>query len=336
MANRDIIVIGGSTGSGRVLKRLMSDLPADMQASLFIATHVPTHSPGYLAENLAGCGPLPVSAAIDGQPIEKGHVYVAVPDRHLLIVDGTVRLGDGPRENMTRPAIDPLFRSAALSYGPRAVGVLISGLLNDGASGLAAIKACGGTAVVQHPIDAEADQMPLSALETVDVDEVATAGDLAQLLVEMSRSTAGEARRPPASLQLEVAIAGGSRLGSEELLNIADPSALTCPNCQGVLSEVRGEHPLRYRCQIGHAVTAEVLAGRNDQVNEAMRVALRVMEERVTLVTRMARDARATGRDAVAELYESRAREYSGYAETLRAAAISTMRQTSGDSTQDC
>lgn len=208
MANRDIIVIGGSTGSGRVLKRLMSDLPADMQASLFIATHVPTHSPGYLAENLAGCGPLPVSAAIDGQPIEKGHVYVAVPDRHLLIVDGTVRLGDGPRENMTRPAIDPLFRSAALSYGPRAVGVLISGLLNDGASGLAAIKACGGTAVVQHPIDAEADQMPLSALETVDVDEVATAGDLAQLLVEMSRSTAGEARRPPASLQLEVAIAG--------------------------------------------------------------------------------------------------------------------------------
>ena len=335
MANKDIIVIGGSTGSGSVLKRLMSDLPADMQASLFVATHVPTHSPGYLAESLAGCGPLPVSTAIDGQPIQKGHVYVAVPDCHLLVVDGTVRLGDGPRENMTRPAIDPLFRSAALSYGPRTVGVLVSGLLNDGASGLAAIKSCGGTAVVQHPIDAEADQMPLAALETVEVDEVAAARDLAELLVRISRSTAGEAHCPTAALQLEVAIAGGSRLGSDELQRIADPSALTCPNCQGVLSEVRDEHPLRYRCQIGHAMTAEVLAERNDQVNEAMRIALRVMEEKVTLVTRMARDARATGRDAVADLYESRSREYSGYAETLRAAAIRTMRQTADNSAQD-
>lgn len=333
MANKDITVIGGSTGSGQVLKRLMSDLPGDMQASLFIATHVPMNSLGYLAESLAGCGPLPVSAAVDGQPIEKGHVYVAVPDRHLLVVDGTMRLGDGPRENMTRPAIDPLFRSAALSYGPRTVGVVITGLLNDGASGLAAIKACGGTAVVQHPLDAEADQMPLAALETVAIDEVAAARDLGRLLAEISRRPAGEALDPPVSLQLEVEIAAGSRLGSEELGQFADPTALTCPNCSGVLSEIRNERPLRFRCQTGHALTADVLETRHQEVEHAMRVALRVMEERLTLVTRMARDARATGRDAVAELYESRACEYSAYAETLRRAAIRTMHPATEDST---
>jgi two-component system chemotaxis response regulator CheB len=326
MPNRDIIVIGGSAGSGAVLQRIMEDLPADLPASIFIATHVPSQSAGYLADALARVGALPVRSAVDGQPIEPGCVYVAVPDRHLLVIDGTVRLGDGPRENMTRPAIDPLFRSAALSYGPRTVGVILSGLLNDGASGLAAIKACGGTAVVQHPLNAVADQMPLAALEAVSVDRVAPPEDLGGILAEISRTAAGEACEPPTGLELEVEIAGGARLGAEALRKIADPSALSCPDCQGVLSEIRDGQPLRYRCQIGHAHTAEFLASRNREVEEAMRVALRVMEERVTLVTRMAKDARTSGRDAVAELYEARAEEYGRYASMLRTAANEAMR----------
>jgi two-component system, chemotaxis family, protein-glutamate methylesterase/glutaminase len=326
MANRDIVVIGGSAGSGAALQRIMADLPADLPASLFVATHVPSQSAGYLADMLARAGPLPVRSAVDGQPIERGHVYVAVPDRHLLVIDGTMRLGDGPRENMTRPAIDPLFRSAALSYGPRVVGVVLSGLLNDGASGSRAIKACGGTAVVQHPIDAAEDQMPLAALECVDADEVAAAAELASVIVQVSRSPAAKARKPPPGLALEVEIAAGSRLGSAALRQIADPSALSCPDCHGVLSEVRDEKPLRYRCQIGHAQTAEVLAARGEEVQDAMRIALRVMEERVTLVTRMAADARQTGRNAVAELYEARAVEYGRYAAILREAAIEALR----------
>src|SRR5215471_13826381 len=147
MPNRDIIVIGGSAGSGAVLQRILSDLPSDLPASIFVATHLHSKSAGYLAEMLGRASSLEVANAIDGQPIEKGRVYVAVPDSHLLVVDGTMRLGDGPRENMTRPAVDPLFRSAALSYGARAVGVILSGMLNDGASGLWAIKECGGTAI---------------------------------------------------------------------------------------------------------------------------------------------------------------------------------------------
>jgi two-component system chemotaxis response regulator CheB len=275
---------------------------------------------------LARSSTLRVVHATDGQPIECGCVYVAVPDRHMLIIDGTIRFGRGPRENMTRPAIDPLFRSAALSYGSRTVGVLLSGLLNDGVAGLSAIKACGGTVVVQHPLDAEADQMPLAALETVDADHVVPADGLGEALNEISRLDAPDPAPAPDGLLLEVEIASGKRLGAQELTKIADPSALSCPDCGGVLSEMREEHPLRYRCQIGHALTAEVLASRTEQVEEAMRVALRVMEERVTLVTRMAEDARRADRSAVAELYEARVEEFSRYAEILREAAIASLR----------
>lgn len=325
-AKRDIIAIGGSAGSGAVLKKVIGELPSDFPASVFVTTHIPVNSPGLLSEILSSRSSLPVSQAIDGQPIEAGHVYVAVPDRHLLVVNSTIRLGEGPRENMVRPAIDPLFRSAALSFGPRAVGVVLTGMLNDGASGLHAIKASGGTAIVQSPTEAEAEQMPLAALEAVDVDHVVPVRDMAQLLTKIAASDAGPAHTPQGDLQLEVQIAAGARLGSGALRQIATPSALSCPDCHGVLSEVRDSRPLRYRCQIGHAHTAEVLASHGDEVDEAIRVAMRVMEERVTLVERMAADARQIGRTAVAELYEARAEEYRRYATTLRDAAVASLR----------
>jgi len=325
-ATKDIIVIGGSAGSSAVLKRLLGDLPRDLPASVFVSTHIPAHAPSMLAEILAGNTALPVAQVIDGQPIERGHVYVAAPDRHMLLLDSTVRLGVGPRENMARPSIDPLFRSAALSYGPRAVGVVLSGMLNDGASGLHAIKSVGGTAVVQHPLDAEADQMPLAALETTDVDYVAPGADLGGLLATIAASEAGPLHAASDDLLLEVEIATGARLGSGTLGRIATPSPLSCPDCHGVLSEMNGSHPLRYRCQIGHAYTAETLASNIDEIDEAVRVAMRVMEERVTLVERMSLDARQTGRNAVAELYEARAEEYRRYASTLREAAVTALR----------
>jgi two-component system chemotaxis response regulator CheB len=325
-AKRDIIAIGGSAGSGAVLRALVGGLSSDIPASIFVSTHMPTNSPGLLSEILSIRSSIPVSQAIDGQPIEPGHVYVAAPDRHLLVIDRTIRLGEGPRENMVRPAIDPLFRSAALSFGPRVIGVVLTGMLNDGASGLHAIKSCGGTAVVQSPTDAEAEQMPLAALEAADVDHVVPARDMAQLLTALAGSDAGPAATPRDDLRLEVQIAAGARLGSDALRRIATPSPLSCPDCHGVLSEVRDSRPLRYRCQIGHAHTADVLASHGEEVDEAIRVAMRVMEERVTLVERMAKDARDTGRAAVADLYESRAEEYRRYATTLRDAAVASLR----------
>lgn len=326
MATRDIIVIGGSAGSGGPLKQLIAGLPRDFPASLFITTHLPSEHRSYLPELLGGAGELPVSLAVDGQPIERGHAYVAASDRHLLLLESTIRLGVGPRENMVRPAIDPMFRSAALSYGPRAIGVILSGLMSDGASGLFAIKQMGGLALVQHPLDAAEDDMPTAALEAVEADCVSRSADLSDMLLELCCGEAGPAPNPPESLVFEVQVAAGRRLGSEMLKKFADPAPLTCPDCQGVLSEVKGQRPLRFRCQIGHAYTAEELASHNETVDEAVRIAMRIMEERVELVQRMARDARATGRDAVAELYEARSEEYRRYAATLREAAILTLR----------
>jgi len=322
MAQHDIIVIGGSAGSGAVLKRIVGGLAPDLPASIFISTHIPAGA-SYLADMLGGASSLPVHQAIDGRPIQPGHIYVAAPDRHLLLVDHTLRLGYGPRENMVRPAIDALFRSAALTFGPRVIGVVLTGYLNDGAAGLAAIKQCGGLTVVQHPVDAEVDEMPRAALEAVDVDHVAPTDGIAALLSELSRQTTGPARAPPRDLDLEVQIAAGRYVPTDALRSFAEPSTVTCPECHGVLSEVKAEGPLRYRCQIGHAYTAEaVAASQQPQIDEALRIALRMMEERHTLVTRMAQDARASGRGAVAELYEGRAEEYRRHAATLRRAAV--------------
>jgi two-component system chemotaxis response regulator CheB len=326
MAKKDIVVLGGSTGSGAVLRRILRALPADFPASVFITTHMPRTEESLLADMLAAACPLPLTRAVEGQPIERGHVYLAVPDRHLLLGPDVLHLGDGPRENLVRPAIDPMFRSAALAYGSRVIGVVLTGLLNDGAAGLHAIKQRGGMAVVQHPLDAEADEMPRAALEAVEADEVSRADEMAELLTDLVRTDAGESPPESEDLMFEVEVAAGAAGGSQSLRRFASPVAMTCPDCHGVLSEVQGSRPLRYRCQIGHAFTAEILAARNEQVDEALRIAMRVMEERAELVQRMARDARATGRSAVAELYDGRAKEYQEYARTLRDAALLSRR----------
>jgi two-component system, chemotaxis family, protein-glutamate methylesterase/glutaminase len=326
MALHDIMVIGGSMGSTPVLRRILAGLPQDLPATVLITTHLSNESSGYLPEVLANGSALPVRAAVDGLPLRPGRVVCAVPGRHLMVIDHTVTLGQGPRENMVRPAIDALFRSAALAFGARVIGVVLSGLLDDGASGLAAIKAQGGLAVVQHPLDADAPDMPRAALEACDVDDVASGANLAAVIAGLVHTEAPEGPPPPAELALEVEIAAGRRLGSHRLREIASPAPLSCPHCQGVLSQVKGSGPLRFRCQIGHGFTAEFLAARHDEVDEAIRVAMRIMEERVTLVARMARDARETGRGAVAELYEARAAEYQRYAATLRQAATAALR----------
>lgn len=332
---RDIVVIGGSLGSTTVLRQILHGIPPDLPAAILVATHIPSGSVGYLPDALKRGTALHVNQAIDGQPVEQGRVYVAPADRHLLLVNGAILLGTGPRENMARPAIDPLFRSAALAYGPRVIGLILTGLLNDGAAGLHAVKAAGGVAMVQHPLDAEADGMPRAALDAVEVDHVGRIAELPRLLAAAVGTEAGPAAPPSPELELEVTIAAGRRLGSDRLRRIGTPTALTCPHCQGVLSEVKGSGPLRYRCQIGDAFTAEaVMAARDTTIRDAVRIAMRLMEERTELVTRMAKDARDAGRMAVAELYEARAAEYAGYAETLRHAATLELRTARGSETE--
>lgn len=324
--NHDIIVIGGSSGATAPLKQILGRLPTSLPAAVFVVLHVPAQGVGILSTVVKAACNLPVRQAENGMTIENGNVYLAAPDHHLLLLPGHMMLGRGPRENMVRPAIDPLFRSAALHYGSRVIGVVLSGLLSDGASGLSAIKRCGGVAVVQDPSDAVADEMPLRALDAATVDLCVPGARLGDVLSDLTGERAGEALPVPPEIRLEVEIAAGERIGSERLLGVAEPAALTCPSCGGVLSRLKLDHPLRFRCQVGHAFTADVLAKRQEsRVDEALRVALRIIEERAELVHRMAEEGRHSGRHALAETYEARAAEYRAYADMIRQVVLRSL-----------
>lgn len=326
MSNRDIIVIGGSAGATAPMKQILGRLPAGLPAAVFIVLHIPAQGIGILSTVAGSAGKLPVRQAENGMKIETGHVYLPAPDQHLLLSADHVLLGRGPRENMVRPAIDALFRSAALHHGPRVIGVLLSGLLSDGVAGLNAIKRCGGIAVIQDPSDAISDEMPRRALEATTIDLCVPSATMGDILSDLVREPAGYAMPIPPEIRLEVEIAAGDRIGSDSLTSLADPVALTCPACGGVLSEIKGSLPTRFRCQVGHAYTADALAKEQEgRVDEALRVALRIIEERAELVQRMARDGRRNGRPAVAELYEARATEYREYADMIRRVVLQSL-----------
>jgi two-component system chemotaxis response regulator CheB len=330
MSNRDLVVIGGSAGAVEPLKTILANLPADLPAAVVVVLHVPAMSTGIHATVAAHAGPLPVETASDGAELQHGQVYIAPPNHHLLISDGHLMLGDGPRENMVRPSIDPLFRSAAAVFGPRTIGVVLSGMLNDGASGLQAIKRCGGIALVQAPHDARARDMPLAALEATSVDLSAEAAHLAQAIRRHVTEAAPPPGPVPDDIELEIEIAAGQQSGSRVTSKIAKPVTLTCPDCGGTLSEVNGRRPLRYRCQVGHAYTSKTLLNKQEaQVDEAMRIALRIIEERAELVARMGRDATELGRTSTAEMYARRAAEYRSQAEAIRNAVFRTLRSRS-------
>jgi two-component system, chemotaxis family, protein-glutamate methylesterase/glutaminase len=319
------IAIGGSTGAVKDLQRILGALPANLPAAVFVVVHVGAHGRDLLAKTFEGCGPLPVATAEDGEAIESGHVYIAPADRHLLVMEGAIRLGRGPRENIARPSVDALFRSVALSYGARAIGLVITGHLNDGASGLAAIGQRGGATVVQNPSDAEAPDMPIGALEASDVDYRAPTEELASLVTALAQQAPGPEVQASKALELEVDIALGRPCRSTAIAEIAHPVAITCPACAGVLSEIK-EPPLRFRCQVGHGYTAEALAQEQEgSLDEAVRVVLRIVGERATLTERMASDAQAADRSYAHRDLSDKARELRTYEEVLRRVALRWM-----------
>jgi two-component system chemotaxis response regulator CheB len=211
-----------------------------------------------------------------------------------------------------------LFRSLAAGYGSRTIGVVLSGFLNDGAAGLTAIKRCGGMTVVQNPADAQVPDMPNGALRASDVDYRAKPSELGDLLLALAREPAAPDGEIPDDIKLEIDIALGRTAGPLSIARLGRPSALTCPACGGVMSQLK-QPPLRFRCQVGHSYTAEALAAEQESaVDEAMRVALRIIEERLTLLEKMASDARRSGLSGTAALYDERVEEYRRYVNTLK------------------
>ena len=316
-----VIAIGGSAGAIGALKTLCGSLSPDIPAAICIVIHVGAHGNNHMADVFRDRCPIPVETAVDGQKLEHGRAYVAAADHHLIVADDTIWLGRGPRENLARPAIDPLLRSVGLSYGPRAIGVVLTGMLNDGATGLADLKRCGGVTVVQNPTEATEREMPLAALAASDVDYQTPIAELGPLLESLLSAPPAPSPPPPHDVRLEVEIALGRPTGSAEVNRLANPVALSCPGCGGVLSQMRNSSPLRFRCQVGHAYTAEVLATEQEgSVDEALRVALRIVEERAVLTEKMAEEARRNGLRLSAASYERTSAQSRRHVETLRGA----------------
>jgi two-component system chemotaxis response regulator CheB len=323
----DIVVIGASAGGLDALQLLVAGLPSRFPPAVLIVMHIGAqHS--ILPSLLARSSVLPVRQARHGDLVESGRVLVAPPDLHLTVVrlgaECRVVLARTAKENHTRPAVDPLFRAAAASFGRRAIGVILTGGLDDGTAGLAAIKACGGTAIVQDPVQALAPGMPASAIENVAVDHVLLLEDIPPALSRLAEAQVQAAAPPPSAqdvprwvkLENEFALEG---VDMQSLDLLAKPSTFTCPECHGTLWELKDGLPRRFRCHTGHAYTERHLAAlQGDLVEDAIWTAVRALHEREMLLRGMAEDAARGKRDAAAAAYRIQADEAMRSADVLR------------------
>lgn len=282
-AAEGVVAIGASAGGVEALRELAAGLPPDFPSAVMVTLHMSPAGPSLLATIIDRSGPLPAQTATGGTVLEAGHIYVAPPDHHLLAHNHRVVLSVGPWENGHRPAINALFRSVALDYGPRAVGVLMSGLLDDGVSGLAAIRDRGGVTIVQEPSDATFPDLPRNALKAGVADQKATAREICDLLKQLTdRDIKKQEMDPDGLLELENRIAMSKRFAiSFEPEDLGPPTAYTCPICKGTLMAVSKNS---YRCPIGHAWTAQALLfARDEELEEAVSVAVRILREKAKL-----------------------------------------------------
>jgi two-component system, chemotaxis family, protein-glutamate methylesterase/glutaminase len=315
-----LVVVGASAGGISALMELAQTLPAGFPAPVCIVQHVGAN-PSILPELLANRGPHPAVHARDRQLLTPGVLHVAPPDHHMLVEGRQLRLTRGPRENHTRPAIDPLFRSAALAWGPRAIGVVLTGTMDDGSAGLWAIKSRGGIAIVQDPATAEEPSMPECAIRATDVDHTVPLQDVGPLLARLVQQAAAPEAPAPEALEREVAINRGEDL-VENLSALAEPSGLSCPDCGGGLWEVKDSPQLRYRCHTGHAFGANTLERAQAEEGEvAIRSGVRALQEREMLLRRMATISEATGDSTQAEAARRQADQLHAQVRDLRSLA---------------
>jgi two-component system chemotaxis response regulator CheB len=287
--HRDVVAVGASAGGVEALRALVGGLPPDYPGAVLVVLHVPRDAPSALAHILDRSGPLTAGPALDDEPLRHGHVYVAPNDHHLLVIDDRLRLTRGPTENGHRPAIDPLFRSVARGYGPRAVGVVLSGAGDDGAAGLAGIAGHRGTTIVQEPADALFPRMPQAALDRVSPDHIAAAAKIGGLLAEITGMDLPDHDCKPADalLDAEVAMSRLVPVTTEDLA--VAPAGFGCPSCGGSLFQIEDAPVPRYRCRIGHAWSPESLLDEQAIALEgALWMALRALEEKSALSRRMA------------------------------------------------
>ena len=310
---RDIITIGASAGGVEALRRVVGQLPADLSAAVFIVLHVWPDTRSYLAPILSRTTPLRVREPENNEAILHGVVYVAPNDQHMMVERDRILLVRGPRENRARPAINPLFRSAAAAYGPRVVGIVLTGMLDDGTAGLWTVKHCGGIAVVQEPSEALFPEMPPNAIDNVAVDHRVTLDEIAPLLVKLSRQ--------PVDVPSVVDVPDSARAINKgvkmepvgiDLENVGTRSVFSCPECNGALWEIAEGRQPQFRCHVGHAYSPQILATEQDLVVEqSLWSGLRALKESAALDERLASRSAELGLDKAATAHRENAAEKS-------------------------
>ncbi|QJD81591.1 chemotaxis protein CheB [Spirosoma rhododendri] len=325
MEKRNIIVMGASAGGIEAFQHFIACLPTDLDAAIFIVWHMAPTVHGILPQLLSRFTAIPAAHAYDNEPVQTNRIYVAPPDHHMLVENGHIRITHGPKENRFRPAIDPLFRSAAYAYGNRVIGVLLSGALDDGTAGLWAIKHRGGLALVQDPQEALVAAMPENAIRQVAIDYVLPVAQLATQLVQLVGEDVSET--PQVSMEENQKIKTEIRIAADETalgLNLSEygqPTRYACPECHGVLTQIK-EGPLaRFRCHTGHAYSVDtLLAAITEQIEDNLYGAVRGVDESVILLNRLGDKLADANQPKQAGTYFQKAQEALRRGEIIRQA----------------
>lgn len=321
-----LIVIGASAGGFEALKKIVMDLPADLDASIFIVWHMASNVRGILPNVLGKLTSIYAAHAFDKEEIKPNRIYIAPPDRHLIIEQNRVRLTHGPKENRFRPAVDPLFRSAAYTYGNRVIGVVLSGALDDGTAGLWRIKQSGGIAVVQDPNDAEVPSMPENALQQVAVDYCLPVSEMPALFTRLSKQVIVPNMNvmKDEKTAAEISITSGANALTHGSLNIGELSPFTCPECHGVLSKIVEGNIERFRCHTGHAFSVDTLmAALTEEIEERLYDALRGIDESIILLNHIGDHLAEANQPKLAALYFKKAKEARERGDVIRETVLS-------------
>lgn len=322
----DIIVVGTGAGGLEALDELVRQLPTDLAASVFIVQHLPRPDSGEaLIRRLGRYKAFAPRLARDGQRFRPGRIYISPPDTHLLLKVNTMMVRKGARENRSRPGVDPMFRSAAAAHGPRVIGVLLTGLLDDGTAGLIAIKRCGGVTVVQDPKDAAYAGMPQSAVDNMRVDFCVPIPDMGPLLARLVSKPHGKAKRVPGDIRTEARIAERVHSDVAEVNALGAQVPYNCPNCGGVLWEMDTKDAQRYRCHTGHSFTVPtLLASQSEKIEEILWISLRMFEERKNLLNSV---SKTESDRALKSANRRRLKETQGHIERIRSMLLAPQSQ---------
>lgn len=315
-----LIVIGASAGGMQAIRGLLSTLDPGINATVCIVLHLSQKGGSELfLDRLQQHTTMPCSIAADNMPLQKGHIYLAAADYHMIIKDNRLLLGRGPAESRWRPSIDVTMRSAAVAWNTHCIGIILSGLLNDGVAGMDAIRRCGGLTIVQDIDEADYPDMPKAVLDNVATDRCLPTAAMPQAVEEYMQA-APEKRAPPNDVLFEAMLAEqvASRIDHMQKPG-SRHSYYTCPDCGGGLWEIDDDKMIRYRCHIGHTYTEDELArSQGEKIEDTLWIALRMMEERRHLLLKIANKEDMQGFRSLASQHYGQADDIELHIERLK------------------